>query len=97
MTVDISKIRPGDTLHVAVQAVCETPYGTMQVDFRRTKAFVNSSDIIAHIPKPREWKVGDQVAVPGIDGTFTIRAIDDGEAWLSPQCVVRVSELVEPT
>ena len=65
MTVDISKIRPGDKVTlVPLEVVGENFEGFIAVkDAGACPAFFRTNQIAAHHPAPREFQVGDRVFV----------------------------------
>lgn len=99
MTVDISKIRPGDEVHVRLKVrFVETSYVGVEMLNGLDLPSVRAADIVAHIPAPRPLKVGDLVtwyaklsnlpdATPYMH-VGTIRAIDNGVAWAGSDTVL---------
>lgn len=90
MTVDISKIKPGDKVTLVPLEV----HGTLQTVIRDTKqikvrdadgtvVYFNLDQIAAHHPTPREFQVGDRVRTGGISrDAMTIIAMDGDETWV---------------
>jgi len=95
MTVDISKIRPGDTVTVRGEVVSVWRSGP-NVKVGGAEVCLAASDIISHTPAPREWKVGDRVMTKQSLLVFTIKGIDGEWAWLGGESwPVRLNNLVE--
>ena len=82
MTIDISKIKPGDkvTLVPLEVAECDASNDPIRV-WLGGGVWVTADQIAAHHPAPREIGVGDRVKAS--DGTVgTVRAVDGREAWV---------------
>jgi hypothetical protein len=84
MTIDISKIKPGDKVTLVPLEVVEAPTGSNSIGLRLSRSgviYVVPDQIAAHHPAPREIGVGDRVkASDGFLGT--VRAVDESEAWV---------------
>lgn len=98
MSVDINKIRPGDTVHVAMVVkemgflgdnfIAESP--------PPIRVAIAYSNIISHIPKPKEWKVGDLATWGPGHFYYPIIAIHNNIAWMGGDNTILVKELMEP-
>lgn len=79
--IDISKINVGDEVTVKAKVI--------QIDRKHTAepvrlnggSWVLGKDIIAHHPKPREFKPGDRVTAGG-SHPLVLVAMDGSEAWV---------------
>ena len=79
MTIDYSKIKPGDVVGVRVIGV-EADGVVLQ-----HSAWIPHGAIVSHTPAPRPaLKVGDRVRVPHIPGELLVIWIARGKAWLEP-------------
>lgn len=89
MTVDISKIKPGDEVGVRVSISSEAgvyaDLGTLGPGTaHRTSVRIHPSAIVSHTPAPRPaLKVGDRVRDNG-ETERTVTWIAGGNAYLSP-------------
>ena len=88
MTIDISKIKPGDKVTLVPLEVVdtETAFGVPGIlirgspDSSNFSAWIGEEDITAHHPAPREFQVGDRVRMAG--RLATVHGVDGVEAWL---------------
>jgi hypothetical protein len=84
MTVDISKIKPGDKvtlvpLEVARNGAC----CLMFKDASGSEIWFDDNQIAAHHPAPREIGVGDRVWVQGSTlRVAEVRGLDGKQAWV---------------
>lgn len=104
MSVDLSKIKPGDevTVRGVVDSVRDFVGGAellvkfedwrRQPDVRESWSYVgvNVDQLASHTPKA--LSVGDRVRGGGWRCTFTVVALDDGWAWLKDAEGSRVQE-----
>lgn len=97
MTVDISKIKPGDTVHVrlTVRFVQTSHVGVKTMDGLNLPS-MKPEDIVSHIPKPHEWKVGDRVTWGTGNVGHVIRGLHAGKAWLGGSTTVTTDILEAP-
>lgn len=77
--IDVSKIRIGDEVTVRVTVRDADLRGSIRVT---RDPWLRSDDIVAHHPKPREFKPGDRVTACHFPDVRTIVAVDNGEAWI---------------
>jgi len=95
MTIDISKIKPGDKVTLVpleVVNVCSQPSDVLnpiQVEVPDRHAqhrifWVGPDQIAAHHPAPREIGVGDRVRIISWRSRFigTVRGVDESEVWV---------------
>ena len=83
MTIDISKIRPGDKVTLVPLEVWATDdaLDLIYVTDHEGGACFHADQIAAHHPAPREFQVGDRVRL-GVGKYGTIRAVDGDDAWV---------------
>jgi translation initiation factor IF-1 len=86
MTIDISKIKPGDyvTVRAKVTAIQEEPveFCIAPKVIRGSTMWVSPSAIVGHEPAPEQLKVGDVVEVYPGKSQGTIVGLHDGNAWV---------------
>ena len=98
MTVDISKIKIGDTVTIRA-SVTYSQHGELRIDLGGCRIPLQEDEIVTHTPKPRPIEVGDRVRHRDDLGVFgTIVCIADEEAWLryngGGHCTYRLENLV---
>jgi hypothetical protein len=85
MTIDISKIKPGDKVTLVPLEVERTVNtgGTVRVILDKNFShYFDPHQIAAHHPAPREIGVGDRVRVNRSVRVATVRAVDNDQAWV---------------
>ena len=87
MTIDIRKIKPGDTVTLGGRfKVVARGESVIYIDIPQLcQIWVHLATIIAHEPAKREFKVGDEVKNKLGVHTYNVRAIDGG--WLMLQVI----------
>jgi plastocyanin len=83
MTIDISKIKPGDKVTLVPLEVTGVLPRVNQVQLKDGEgllSYFTPEQIAAHHPAPREIGVGDRVRWKDIIGI--VRAVDGQEAWV---------------
>lgn len=95
MSVDISKIKPGDKITVEFTVTTNNAFEDYHCiateDSKGVRYKVLAGDVIGHTPAPRPIKVGDMVHYRGGSASW-VKAVDGGYAWINFG-VVRVDEL----
>lgn len=83
MSVDISKIKPGDKVSLVPLEVKDVirDLGQIQLtDIDGESIYFAFDQIAAHHPAPRKFQVGDRVGMSGDVGT--VLGVDDTDAWV---------------
>ena len=80
MTVDISKIKPGDKVTLVPLEVEDKTKFAVDIIFKGERHWISADLIAAHHPAPREFQVGDRVGMNGEVGTLL--CVDDTDAWV---------------
>jgi hypothetical protein len=84
MTIDISKIKPGDKVTLVPLEVANVYGRVFTVFTKRGGATFAPDEIAAHHPAPREIGVGDRVKHPDWKHTLVVEHISKkGFAWLT--------------
>ena len=84
MTIDISKIRPGDKVSLVPLEVLEVLVDDDMVNVAfGPDGLVEMFMIAAHHPAPREFQVGDRVTRGVCGDDWLIEHIAYGRAWIS--------------
>ena len=82
MSVDISKIQPGDKVTLVPLEVLDVGSITLKLKTGVGPIYFFPDLIAAHHPAPREIKVGDRVRVDRSVRVATVRAVDNDQAWV---------------
>lgn len=84
MTIDISKIRPGDSVTLVPLEVGSVAHRSIIVAAGKDEWMnVTADQIAAHHPAPREFQVGDRVTRGVCGDDWLIEHIAYGRAWIS--------------
>jgi hypothetical protein len=85
MTIDISKIKPGDKVTlVPLEVTRITGFGNVAIkDGDREDAYFRTDQIAAHHPAPREIVVGDRVRQKWAHVTGEVLMVDAGYAFIA--------------
>ena len=82
MTIDITKIRPGDKVTLVPLEVVDVTRFTVDVIFKDERHWIAADRIAAHHPAPREFQVGDRVRFTTGTHLGTVRGVANGEVWV---------------
>ena len=84
MTIDISKIKPGDKVTLVPLEVWATDDSGrfLYIKDDGVGACFYPDKIAAHHPAPREIGVGDRVVIIGTDYAGIVKAADGPQAWI---------------
>lgn len=85
MTIDITKIRPGDRVTlVPLEVKSVAPVAGVMAVFMASggELYVSTKDIATHHPAPREFQVGDRVQAFGSADLGTVRGVDGPDVWV---------------